>query len=503
MIMIPKTEGVFDLFNCMPDPVARLKAVLDNNHRIIDFTFVDVNPAFETMVKKKKDNIMGKKVFPLFGAYSLLSLDNLASCAETAFTGKSTRYVQYSDVLGRWYEITIVSNEKHYINTIFRDITSYKLEEADVYEQAKKLLGEKEEHFQKMIEFIPVAIFAHDEAEILFANSAAAELLNFSSLRELAGKSLKEFLPPESRDEFEQGLSYVIENDNVNRTVMTRLYSNSKTPVETELILVPFTFQYGHSAQIVAYDITRRKNIEKELVKMEKLESISILAGGVAHDFNNYLATLLANISVARSYQDTEKIFERLESMRKTALDAKDLTRQLIEFADGGTPSKNKTSLNQLLNDSVKLALTGSPVRCNFNLPQEVICINVDKAQIHQVLYNLAINAVQAMPEGGTIKVKAEKVTLKGEDRIDYIPLPEGIYVKITIQDHGPGIPEKHLQKIFDPFFSTKIEGSGLGLATTYSIIKNHDGYIDVESGENQGTTFTIYLPVTLRHENN
>jgi signal transduction histidine kinase/ActR/RegA family two-component response regulator len=231
----------------------------------------------------------------------------------------------------------------------------------------------------------------------------------------------------------------------------------------------------------------------EELVKMQKLESIGILAGGIAHDFNNYLQGILGNISLAKLRTDSnDEIYINLIESEKAIFKAKNLTQQLLTFSKGGDPIKKAVSAPELLRDSCKFATSGSNIRCELGLPDCSCLIEVDKGQIHQVINNLLINASHAMPMGGTIKVSVEHCNV---EKKDLLPLQEGRYVKITVKDQGTGISQEHLKRIFDPYFTTKKMGRGLGLATVFSIIKKHDGYITAESELGVGTTFHIYLP--------
>jgi len=245
-------------------------------------------------------------------------------------------------------------------------------------------------------------------------------------------------------------------------------------------------------------DITDRKKTEGELLRVQKLESLGVLAGGIAHDFNNILTAILGNISLAMLYvKPGNVLFERLLEAENASVRARSLTQQLLTFSKGGTPVKKTASIVDLIKESAGFVLRGSQVKCDFILADNIWPVEVDEGQMSQVIQNLVINADQAMPDGGTITVRVENNIVTAED---VLPLRERRYVKITIQDHGIGIPEEYLEKIFDPFFSTKQKGSGLGLATAYSIIKKHDGYITVESEMGSGTKFLIYLPASRKH---
>jgi nitrogen-specific signal transduction histidine kinase/ActR/RegA family two-component response regulator len=247
---------------------------------------------------------------------------------------------------------------------------------------------------------------------------------------------------------------------------------------------------------LVFRDMTEMKKREMETIKEQKLESVGVLAGGIAHDFNNILTAIIGNISLAclQLEPDDVLLYKRLEAIEKASLKARDLTQQLLTFSKGGTPIKKTISIVELIQDSASFALRGSNVKCDFILSDYIWPVEVDEGQMSQVINNLLINADQSMPEGGMIKISAENIVIKAGEAL---PLKRGKYVKITIEDHGTGIPREHLQKIFDPYFTTKQKGNGLGLAVTHSIIKNHHGYIFAESEVGVGTIFSVYLPAS------
>ena len=242
-----------------------------------------------------------------------------------------------------------------------------------------------------------------------------------------------------------------------------------------------------------ALDITERKRMEEEILRSHKLDSLGVLAGGIAHDFNNILTGIVGNISMVRhNLQSGDRDSEILGEAEKAGFEAKNLTRQLLTFAKGGNPVKEPTALRQLLTDSAVFATRGTKTKCSFEINPDISLVNVDRGQISQVVGNMVINAVQAMPEGGDVMVSANNVSFA---MTNALPLEPGDYVRIGIKDTGEGIPAKYFDKIFDPYFTTKKTGNGLGLATSYSIIKNHGGCITVESEPGKGTAFSVYLP--------
>ncbi|MCX5888396.1 MAG: CHASE domain-containing protein [Deltaproteobacteria bacterium] len=252
----------------------------------------------------------------------------------------------------------------------------------------------------------------------------------------------------------------------------------------------------GKEYFVAVFDvISDRKQAELERLQFSKLESLSTLAGGIAHDFNNILTAILGNIGLAMlDGKIGPQVQDRLAQAEQACLRAQALSRQLLTFAKGGAPIKKIVSIANLLKESANLTLSGSKSRHEVSIPNDLWSAEADEGQINQVISNLLINADQAMPEGGVIKITAKNMLVKAESNLS---LSEGKYVKFIIADQGIGISPKYLGKIFDPYFSTKQKGSGLGLATAYSIIKNHSGRIQVESQIGVGTTFHIYLPAT------
>ena len=281
--------------------------------------------------------------------------------------------------------------------------------------------------------------------------------------------------------------------------------------IKNELsVFISFFKQAAHSNQMISlkdikfkefYTLAKDANImlqkkleaEEEMLKTKKLESIGILAGGIAHDFNNLLAGIFGNISLAKlNLKPDDKIYRYIESAEKAIERAVGLTKQLLTFSKGGDPVKEDINIGNLINDIAVFNLRGSSVKLDFQPALSIWLTKVDKGQFSQVIANLVINAKQAMPAGGTLYINIENCDKKTD--CAGIPHSSKNWIKITIRDEGTGIPEKYLNRIFDPYFTTKQDGSGLGLATVYSIIRKHGGIIKVDSELNRGTTFTIYL---------
>jgi len=364
--------------------------------------------------------------------------------------------------------------------------------------QAEDMLQKSEEKHRRLIENLRDNYFfyVHDiEGVFTYISPSLTNILGYSA------------------EEFQTHYSEFLTDNQINKEVIKHtelsIQGIKQPPYEVEIYHKDGTirmlqvqetpvFNDNHmviAVEGIAQDITDRLKMEKELIKIQKLESVGILAGGIAHDFNNSLQAILGYISLAELHANTDsRIKKYLEEARKTVLQSSSLTQQLLTFSKSGAPVKNTLSISELIRDSVRLALSGSNVKCDINISTTLQWVDADKGQLNQVFSNLVINAVQAMPEGGVIKVYIENTNIVERD---LLPLQKGRYVKVTVKDHGIGVPKEHLQKIFDPYFTTKQKGNGLGLATTFSIIKKHDGHITVESEIGVGTTFRIYLPAS------
>jgi signal transduction histidine kinase/CheY-like chemotaxis protein len=237
------------------------------------------------------------------------------------------------------------------------------------------------------------------------------------------------------------------------------------------------------------------RNVEKGMT----IESLGVFAGGIAHDFNNYLAAIIGNLSIVRLYcgdHNQEEVITLLADIENAAGRARDLTQQLLTFASGGAPVPAVVSVGDILRDSAHFVLRGcgSAVRCEFAIAEDLKNAKADKVQMSQMFQNIILNGVQSMPEGGIISISAENVRLK---RGRPLPDKNGGWIRAAIFDRGTGIPKKYLDRIFDPYFTTKKSGSGLGLTISYSIIKKHNGHISVKSKPGEGALFEIFLPST------
>ncbi len=360
--------------------------------------------------------------------------------------------------------------------------------------RAEDALRDSEERYRLFFESNPQPMWVYDIGTLAFlaVNDAAVDHYGYSR-REFLSMALRDIRPQEDIPALLENVSKVTEG--IDKAGIWRHRKKDGALIDVEITSHTLTFGGKRAEVVLAYDVTERRRLEQELVKAEKLESLGILAGGIAHDFNNLLTAILGNISLAKTYaQSGDKTYERLADAEKASLRARDLTQQLLTFSKGGAPVKKTISIKELIGDSACFSLRGSGAKCELSIADDLLHVDADEGQISQLMNNLVINARQAMPSGGMIRVRCENLTI-GKD--DQAPLKKGTYVRISVSDEGVGIPEENLEKIFEPFFTTKPKGSGLGLATCYSIVKNHGGHIVVESEVGVGTTFYVYLPAS------
>jgi signal transduction histidine kinase/CheY-like chemotaxis protein len=250
-----------------------------------------------------------------------------------------------------------------------------------------------------------------------------------------------------------------------------------------------------HLEALVEERTAKLKQAKTELYTAQKLESLGVLAGGIAHNFNNALTAILGHIQIAKilsNYED--EIINNLNLAEEACVNAHNLTKQLLTFAKGGKPVKEVTALGPLLRDTALFVLEDSEIDLKLAITPGLVAVDIDKGQINQVVANLILNAQQSMPQGGGILIKADNVCI---DEDNHLPVQPGNYVHFSVSDSGIGIAPENINNVFDPFFTTKEQGNGLGLAIAFSIVSNHEGYISVESHKGRGTIFNVYLPAS------
>ncbi|GEM_PF-3586706 len=359
---------------------------------------------------------------------------------------------------------------------------------------AARALAESEKRYRTLTDALPDMLFciAPDQT-ILFVNTFAAQQFR-AKPEDLQGRKLSDVFPAPVAARMWGHITVVFET-------LKPVYTENETPFGPvtrwlDTWIVPLLDEQGRAYAVmgVSRDTTEKIKYRQEVERTHNLEALSVLAGGLAHDFNNILTAVLSNLSLLKEgCAGCDPRYRSIEFAEKGALRAKALASQLLTFAKGGAPVKEQASMGSLIMDSVGFVVHGSNSRCRFTIPDDLWPCDVDASQISQVLQNLAINALQAMPQGGLIDVEAENV-LAGDSHPSGL---RGRLIRVSLADQGTGISEEERDKVFLPFYSTKRGGSGLGLAICQSIIHKHGGSLDFTSQSGQGSIFTMYLPAS------
>ncbi len=369
-------------------------------------------------------------------------------------------------------------------------------------EREERLADEKERLAVTLRSIGDAVIVTDVEGSITLINKVAEEKTGWAS-HEAFGRHLSavfNIINEKTRERCENPMEKVLKTGLItglsNHTALIRK-DGTEITIEDSAAPIKQRNSVTIGVVLVFRDVTEKRRMEDELMKMDKLKSVGLLAGGIAHDFNNVLTSVVGNISLAKMHIDAENMaYERLVKAEKASQRATDLASRLLTFSKGGEPVKESASIVDILKESSGFDLSGSHIASEFIIAEDICNVDVDTGQMSQVFSNLIINALQAMPHGGKIIYSVNNVLVDGSKMPG---LEDGAYIHISVKDTGTGIPKEDLPKIFDPYFTTKPEGSGLGLASAYSIIKRHSGHITVESKQGLGTIFHIYLPASVR----
>ncbi|MGF7184287.1 PAS domain S-box-containing protein [Desulfitispora alkaliphila] len=450
-----------------------------------------INASVRFVLGYNPEELIGKNILDLIHPEDREK--TMAELERITSTGKGTRFFEnrYLHKGGsyRWLSWNSVPGENKAIYSLGRDITKKK----EVIEALKV----SEKRYRRVVEMSPNATIIFKRKEILYANRAAKQLFGIEEAEELVfDKVLSHFHPDKSLDFFNR-----LEDLKGERDVLTLdeeiVVRGDGSQVFVEATIMLFSNRGDKSWQCIITDLTERKRLEEEYFQASKLESLGVLAGGIAHDFNNLLTVIKGNASLAKIKLNNHKASINIAEIEKAAIQSQELTQHLLTFSKGGAPIKEVYNIGELLKEAITLMLCGSNVKVVSNI-NEKLYSEVDKGQFNQVVNNIIINAIHAMAEGGVIRIEATKTNLPEYIHED----PRWEYNRISVIDEGCGISEDKLQKVFDPYYTTKENGNGLGLAVTYSIIRKHNGYINVSSQLGQGTIVDIYLPAVKQNKN-
>lgn len=429
------------------------------------------------------------------GNYSLLNLVN------EGFNKISDDEYRHIDL--KWFGSAIKNNRfEKYLIQVFSGIgifiifmilmTLYlrikvKIKTSELSETVNKLKLSEEKN-RALLLANPDLLFIFDSDYNFIDYKAESHEELYAEPADFIGKNINEVLPPEL------AALTIKKIDQVVKTGLMQSYE-----YELELDGEKFFFdsrliKFGENKFLaIVRNISEKKKRDEEAIRSHKLESLGIFAGGIAHDFNNILSAIVGYISLARiKINDRERVLKLLEEAEKSGLRARRLTEQLLAFSKGGTPVKQITDLRDVVIESAEFIMSGSKSVLNYKIETDNPTADIDRGQIGQVIQNIILNASQAMPSGGVIEIIIRSEYIKEDN---HVSIQEGNYIVIEIKDEGVGIENKNLKKIFDPYFTTKSDGNGLGLTICHSIVKRHGGAIEVNSEIGKGANFTIYLP--------
>jgi PAS domain S-box-containing protein len=479
------------LFKTMLEGVALHEIVCDANGKPVDYRFLDMNPAFEKLTGLKKNDVVGKTVLTILPATESTWIEKYG---KVALTGEPISFENYTNALDRHYEVVAFCPKKNQFAVIFSDITERKKSDAAIAAEKERL--------SVTLRSIGDGVITTDiSSNIVIMNKVAEELTGWK-LQEVQGQPLSlvfNIINQNTREPHENPVEKVLSSGNIielaNHTLLVsrdgteRIIADSGAPIkdkESKTIGVVLVFR----------DMTDKHKMLDNLQRIDKLDSLSVLAGGIAHDFNNLLGGIFGYIDMAKELCTADKVASKYLDKALTVFErAKDLTQQLLTFSKDSTPKRKTGQIGELIKENAVFVLSGTNVSCDYQISDDLWLCDYDENQIGQVIDNVILNAQQAMPVGGTITISARNISIENPGALLLKP---GDYIKVSVSDTGVGIPKNLLKRIFDPFFTTKQKGNGLGLATCYSIIEKHNGYIDVESVPGTGSTFHIYLPATL-----
>ncbi|MFH1153802.1 MAG: PAS domain-containing protein [Pseudomonadota bacterium] len=373
---------------------------------------------------------------------------------------------------------------------VFRDVTE---------DYAKdNQIRESEAAYRSLMNNSPVGIFrTTSDGRALHVNPAMAAILgcqtSVEALENFKDLSRDLYVDPQRRNEFLKQLKNYGQVRNFEYEAVRR--DSSRIWVSMNARISRSNPDGTFVIDGFAADVTEHKRMEEHLRRIDKMEAVGKLAGGIAHDFNNILMGIFGNISFAREELDSAHPAQvYLDRSEKAMKNATHLTGQLLTFASGGHPVKEVGTIQATIRETAEFNLAGSNVRLKFAAAPDLWPVDADQSQMAQVIANLVINARQAMPDGGELEISMENAALKEANPAN---LPQGRYVRIKVRDQGVGIPEQFLDKIYEPYFTTKQSGSGLGMSIVHSIIRRHDGYIGVSSTPGRGTVFELLLPAS------
>lgn len=459
-------------------------------------TILDLNKAAEELLGYSRTDLIGKNDIELID-FTRVDPAIFEMMVRSVFSGEHYTADLFAKMKsGKSIPIQLLVNRIHYQG---EDVLSFTIQDITMRSEVDAAMRESEERYRSLVDLSPFAIFIVVGEKIAYLNPAAVHLLHGQNQHDIIGQPMSSFIMP---DEHYRWSGYIDDRQpDVKRELFqTQFLDINKQSVDVEALCLPIKYKDVPSTQIIGVDITERTFLEEELRQSQKLEAIGLLAGGVAHDFNNILTGIIGYAGLGHGVVEHDhpahRFFKQIEGKSQ---EAAKLVHQLLAFSRKDILAFTKIDLNDIILSAADFLGRVLPEHIDYNtIPAQTACtINADPVAIQQILTNLCVNAKDAMPEGGSVIISTDIVELAENNINASFDFKPGLFVKLSVTDMGTGMDGKILEQMYDPFFTTKDigQGSGLGLSMVYGLVKQHKGLIQCSSHLGEGTVFEIYFP--------
>ena len=452
-----------------------------------DWRFTYLNREAENLLRRSRQELLGTVVWDEFPEARDSPFRREYEHAMT--TGSPVQFEAYYPPLETWFVVHAYPSQEG-LGVYFQDVTEAR--------RSRVALTESEARYRTLVEASPDAVWVVSEGTLVMANPAAVRLLGARDAADLVGQPLVRFVHPDYRDIVDRRVEAVLDGAPVPLLQQKALRMDG-SEVEVEVVSAPLTWKGEPAIQVIARDVTERNRLQDQVFRAQRMESIGTLAGGIAHDLNNVLSPVLMSIDLLRVAESDGERDEILDAVETSTTRGADLIRQVLTFARGVVGKQERVSPTEVLGELRAMIRETFPrsIHVEIEVPPDAWPLQADPTQLQQVLLNLCVNARDAMPEGGTLRVSVRNTVLE-EDHVHAVAhRPQGPHVVFEVRDTGSGIPEELQDRIFDPFFTTKEvgRGTGLGLSTAMAIIRSHRGVLEFDSRPGEGATFRVYFP--------
>jgi PAS domain S-box-containing protein len=476
------------LFENMLDGFAYCQMVYEDGQPA-DFIYLAVNKAFENITGLK--DVVGKKVTEVIPGIKAAHPQLFEVYGRVTATGRQERFELNLVSSGVWIDISAYSLGKGRFAAVFENITERKT--------AAAALLESEHRYRLLVETSPDANLIHCDGKFIYVNPAGLKLLGATHLDQIMERPFLDFIHPKFREQVAARTRALMVEGQPAPLLQEQFLRLDGSAVDVEVTAIPITINGKPAAQVVVHDISERNKLESQVLRLQRMENLGMLAGGIAHDLNNVLAPLLFSIEVLKDKITDVEGKHLLESLETNVQRGAGLVKQVLTFGRGIGGDRIPIQPARIVREIRHIIRETFPksIKFEYRAPPDLWNVTGDTTQLHQVLLNLTVNARDAMPDGGELSIELENILIDEAYTASNLEARNGPFVLIKVSDTGTGIPTEIRDRIYDPFFTTKEigKGTGLGLSTTLGIVKSHGGFIQCYSEVGKGTTFKVYLP--------